>query len=80
MGDDLPGVAVGLVDDGGGHAGLVGGEEGGEPLAVDVHAVLDRVVLVQRQREAVADHLRRHETKNCACVVSYFGENGFEHK
>ena len=49
MGDDLPGVAVGLVDDGGGHAGLVGGEEGGEPLAVDVHAVFNGVMLGQRQ-------------------------------
>ena len=61
--DDLPGVSVGLLTYGRRHGGLGLGQESGEPLAVDVHAVLDRLVLGQRQGEAVAYHLRGDKAK-----------------
>ena len=55
--DDLLGVVVGVLQDGSGHADLGVGEEGGEPLAVDVDAVSDDHVVLQREAEAVADDL-----------------------
>ena len=57
VGDDLPGVVVGVLQHGPGHADLGVGEEGGEPLAVDVDAVPDDHVVLQRETEAVADDL-----------------------
>ena len=57
VGDDLLGVVVGVLQDGSGHADLGVGEEGGEPLAVDVDAVSDDHVVLQREAEAVADDL-----------------------
>ena len=55
--DDLLGVVVGVLQHGSGHAHLGVGEEGGEPLAVDVDAVADDHVVLQREAEAVADDL-----------------------
>ena len=55
--DDLLGVVVGVLQHGPGHADLGVGEEGGEPLAVDVDAVPDDHVVLQRQTEAVTDDL-----------------------
>jgi len=48
---------VGLFQDGGRDAGLGLGQEGGQPLAVDVDAVLDGLVLAEGQGEAVANDL-----------------------
>ena len=44
--DDLLGVVVGVLQHGPGHAHLGVGEEGGEPLAVDVDAVADDHVVL----------------------------------
>ena len=55
--DDLLGVVVGVLQHGPGHADLGIREEGGEPLAVDVDAVPDDHVVLQRQTEAVTDDL-----------------------
>ena len=44
--DDLLGVVVGVLQHGSGHADLGVGEEGGEPLAVDVDAVADDHVVL----------------------------------
>ena len=44
--DDLLGVVVGVLQHGSGHAHLGVGEEGGEPLAVDVDAVADDHVVL----------------------------------
>lgn len=55
--DDLPGVVVGVLQHRPGHADLRVGEEGGEPLAVNVDAVPDDHVVLQRETEAVADDL-----------------------
>lgn len=49
-------VGVGVINDRAGHTQM-GCTEGGEPLAVDIHAVLDRLKLSQRQIQAVAQHL-----------------------
>ena len=57
VGDDLPGVVVGVLQHRPGHADLGVGEEGGEPLAVNVDAVPDDHVVLQREAEAVADDL-----------------------
>ena len=57
VGDDLPGVVVGVLQHRPGHADLGVGEEGGEPLAVNVDAVPDDHVVLQRETEAVADDL-----------------------
>ena len=57
VGDDLPGVVVGVLQYRPGHADLGVGEEGGEPLAVNVDAVPDDHVVLQREAEAVADDL-----------------------
>ena len=57
VGDDLPGVVVGVLQHRPRHADLRVGEEGGEPLAVDVDAVPDDHVVLQRETEAVTDDL-----------------------
>ena len=57
VGDDLPGVVIGVLQHRPGHADLGVGEEGGEPLAVNVDAVPDDHVVLQREAEAVADDL-----------------------
>ena len=57
VGDDLPGVVVGVLQHRPWHADLGVGEEGGEPLAVNVDAVPDDHVVLQREAEAVADDL-----------------------
>ena len=55
--DDLPGVVVGVLQHRPWHTDLRVGEKGGEPLAVDVDAVPDDHVVLQRETEAVADDL-----------------------
>ncbi len=45
MSDHLARVAIGFFDDGLRDGGLGGRQQRGQPLAVNVHAVLDRVVL-----------------------------------
>ena len=57
VGDDLPSVVIGVLQHRPGYADLGVGEEGREPLAVNVDAVPDDHVVLQREAEAVADDL-----------------------
>ena len=57
VGDDLPGVVIGVLQHRPGYADLRIGEKSGEPLAVNVDAVPDDHVVLQRETEAVADDL-----------------------
>ena len=58
MCDDFPGVPIWLLDNGRWDAWLGHGQEGAQPLAVDVDTILDGLMLGQRQGQAVADHLK----------------------
>ena len=55
--EDSSAELVGLLQDGRRDAGLGLRQEGREPLAVDVDAVFDGLVLAEGQGQAVADDL-----------------------
>lgn len=60
--DDLARVQIGVLDNWPRHRHIGHGEKGGQPVAVYVHAVLDRLVLDDGQRQAVTDdvHAPQH--------------------
>lgn len=68
MRDDFPRVKVGVLDDGLGHADLWVGQHCRQPLHVDGDAVPDRLVVGERQGEAVADHLGIKQMHHSAAV------------
>jgi len=55
--DDLAGIEIGVLADRLGHTDPGLRMQGRQPLAVHVHAVLDRLVLLQREGESKANHV-----------------------